>query len=570
MSVRNALVLLLALSTLSLLVACGNSNNGTGTPPPTGAFSNSNLTGTYVFSVSGTDPNGLPYAMLGAFTANGSGGNGRGGITGGTIDINDVSFAEQTTPIPPVIDATINNNSYYSVGPDGRGQATLGTTTAFENITLDFVLTDSFHGLVTEFDANGTGSGTIDLQTAGLTQASLNGPYALSLSGADGNGTGALATVGAFSLNSSGVISAGGLEDFNDNGLDYLPAQPSGVVTLGPTSTASTSISTSSFALTFDVYAIDATHLKFIEMDPTPILSGDAFSQTNAAFPTGSLAFTMAGVTTGDSAVTIGGFMVTDGAGDIVTGSNEDVNADVNEVGSPTSASIPFTASYTSSGSGRFVVNGFTSGVWGGSEPQFAAYPSSGGVLMMEIDNEGILTGAAYPPQTPGATFAASQGYGLNLSGLFLSEEGTAEVDDIAEFSTSASGSTCASNSATLCGLIDENYTGAGSQQYYGQILDGTYGSVDTSGRYAISAVTGTTNNAGTLNGELGLTLYTVDGTTFPFIESDTTQISTGVMVLQNAAATSDSQAHHLFVPRPLIKPRGAKQLKQVKQLKQK
>jgi hypothetical protein len=567
MSVRKALVLLLALSTLSLLVACGNSSTPPAQPPPSGAFSNTNLSGTYVFSVSGTDANGAQYAMLGAFTANGSGGNGRGGITGGTIDLNDVAFASNSPVILPVIDASINSNSFYTVGPDGRGQATLGTTTPFGNIILDFVLIDSFHGLVTEFDANATGSGTLDLQTASLTQASLAGPYALSLSGVDGNGTGTLATVGAFSLNSSGAILTGGLEDFNDNGLDYPPAQPSGVVTLGPTSAVSTSISTSSFALNFDVYAIDSTHLKFIEMDSTPILSGDAFSQPSATIPSGSLAFTMAGVTTGDSALTIGGFMVSDGVSQIGTGSNEDVNADVDGVGDPSSASVPFTASFSSAGSGRFVVSNFTSGIWGGTEPQFAAYPSSGGVLMMEIDNQGILTGAAYPPQTSGATFAAAQGYGLNLSGLFLSEEGSAEIDDIAEFSTSASGSTCGSNSATLCGLIDENYTGAGSQQYFGQALDGTYGAIDTSGRYGISAATGNSSTGGTLNGGFGLTLYTVDGTTFPFIESDTTQLSTGVMVLQNAAATSDPEARsHMFVPRPFVKPHGAKQLKQRKQ----
>jgi hypothetical protein len=559
MSVRNALVLLLALSTLSLLVGCGSS---TSSPPPqappSGAFSNSNLTGTYVFSASGSDANGLPYAILGAFAADGAGGNGKGGITGGTIDINDTSFAETTpTPIAPVIDAQINGNSFYTVGPDGRGQATLGTNTPFGNITLDFVLTNSFHGLVTEFDSSGTGSGTLDLQATGLTQASIAGPYAFSFIGVDGSATAILATVGAFTLGGTGAIQAGGVADFNDGSLDYPPAQPSGVVTLGPTSTPSTSFSTSSFAgLTFDVYAIDSTHLKFIEMDSTPILSGDAFSQTSATFPQGTLAFTMAG-----SDAAIGGFMVTDGAGDIVTGSNEDVN-DGGTASSPGSP-IPFTASYTSTGSGRFTLNGFSAGFWGGTEPAFAAYPSSGGVLMLEIDNAGILTGAAYPPQASGATFAAAQGYGLNLSGANLTDE--VEVDDIAEFSTATSASTCGPNSSTLCGLIDENYTGANTAQFFGQALDGTYGGPDASGRYALSATTGSDNTGGTLNGGVDLTFYTVDGTTFPFMESDSGQISTGVIVLQNAAATSADAAvrSHLFVPRPLVKPHVAKRLKQ-------
>ncbi len=559
MSVRNAIVLLLALSTLSLLVGCGSS---TSSPPPqappSGAFSNSNLNGTYVFSVAGSDQAGLPYAILGAFTANGSGGNGKGGIVGGTIDINDATFPGTSPVTAPVIDASINGNSFYTVGPDGRGQATLGTSTPFGNIILDFVLTNSFHGLVTEFDSNGTGSGTLDLQTANLTQASLAGPYAFSFSGIDPSGGAILATVGAFTLSGTGTIQAGGIEDFNDAGnLVYPPAEPSGIVTLGPTSTPSTSISTSSFeGLTFDVYAIDSTHLKFIEMDSTPILSGDAFSQPSATIPQGTMAFTMAG-----SEVAIGGFMVTDGAGGITTGSNEDVN-DAGEVSSPSSP-IPFTATYTSTGSGRFTLNNFSAGLWGGAAPAFAAYPSSGGVLMLEIDSAGLLTGAAYPPQTPGATFAASQGYGLNLSGVNIADG--VEVDDIAEFSIASGTSTCGPNSSTLCGLIDENYTGAIKAQFSGQALDGTYSGPDASGRYALGATSGSDNTAGTLNGGFGLTYYTVDGTTFPFIENDSGQVATGVIVLQNAAATSPEAVagSHMFVVRPLVKPHATKQLKQ-------
>ena len=59
---------------LAVLAGCGGSS-GTANPvaPPSGGFSNSNLNGTYVFSISGTDVNGTPYAMVGTFTANGSG-----------------------------------------------------------------------------------------------------------------------------------------------------------------------------------------------------------------------------------------------------------------------------------------------------------------------------------------------------------------------------------------------------------------------------------------------------------------------------------------------------------------
>jgi len=118
----------------------------------------------------------MPYAMVGTLTANGS-----GGITGGTVDINDVAFAVVYSPAITAADLPIGNAS-YGVSVDGRGKITFTTSNAvFPTVTLDFVLSSSSHGLVTEFDANGTGSGTIDLQSAGTTPA---GAYAFSVSGA--------------------------------------------------------------------------------------------------------------------------------------------------------------------------------------------------------------------------------------------------------------------------------------------------------------------------------------------------------------------------------------------------
>ncbi|MGA7320993.1 MAG: hypothetical protein WBW98_10805, partial [Candidatus Sulfotelmatobacter sp.] len=99
MSVRNGIALLIALSTLLFLAGCGSSSSSPApAPPPSGNFSNANLNGTYVFSVSGTDEiNSTPYAIVGTLTANGS-----GGITGGALDINDAAFATSSPVIPPV------------------------------------------------------------------------------------------------------------------------------------------------------------------------------------------------------------------------------------------------------------------------------------------------------------------------------------------------------------------------------------------------------------------------------------------------------------------------------------
>ncbi len=541
MSVRNGIVLLVALSTLLFLAACGGNGASIATPvaPPSGAFSNSNLNGTYVFSISGTDANGAPYAMVGTLTANGSGGNGKGGITAGTLDINDSAVFSS-----PAAGVSINSNSTYSVTSDGRGQAVIGTNITsvnpgqtFPNLTFDFVLQDSSHGLITEFDSFGSGSGTLDLQASGVTPT---GSYAFSLSGASSSSGSPWATVGDFTLAGAAMS---GEDDFNESGLAFPASTLTGSLALGPSSTPATTLSVSAssgsvFSGTFDTFAIDATHLKFIEMDSTATLSGDAYSQTTPTISAGTLAFTLAG-----NEFAAGGLMVTNGAGGI-TGT-EDYNVQGTNVSSQSSP-VPFTAAYAvdSTNAGRYTLSSFATFEGGTS---YAAYPSSGGVLLLEIDNSGISVGAAYP-QTAGAALAASQGYGMNLSGVNLASTGGAvEVDDIAEF-------TAASGGVLSNGIIDENFDPGGSPTLGVALSSGTYGTIGSGGRYGISA-TAANNNSGTLLGGFTLTFYAVDGTTFPFIEVDPGQVSTGVIVLQSPSASSSAIAHpSMFVVHPLIR----------------
>jgi len=538
MSLRNRLVVPIIFASLAVLAGCGsNGSFTTPVPPPGGSFSNSNLNGTYVFSVSGTDTTGAPYAIVGSFTANGSGGNGQGGITGGTLDLNDPG-------VPTLVsNASINSGSNYKVNVDGRGQASLVTSTAFGTITLDFVLQDSSHGLVTEFDGNGTGSGTLDVQTAGTSPV---GSYAFIFFGTDVSSGVAdpFATVGNFAVGAGGTIS--GLEDFNDNSFAYTSQGLSGQVIPGPATTPLTTLTTTQFGTqTYDVYAIDASHLKFIEMDASATLSGDAYSQTSTTVPTGALAFTVAGAfpsTTAPSAV--GGFMVTDGGGNITAASTEDANIG----GTVSQSPVSFTAEYTAAGTGRFTLGNFA-GFTAGS--LYAAYPSSGGLLLLEIDNGGVMSGAAYPPQTS-TSFNGSAGYGLNFSGVNLLA--SVEVDDIAEFASSSSGT-------TVTGIVDENSAPSGFPNY-NLPLSGTYTAPDSNGRGQIAANAGNSSNS-TINGGFGITFYTVDGITFPFVETDPNgQVATGVFFMQDASASASSAAKarsHMFVVRPSVRPSTAR-----------
>jgi hypothetical protein len=544
MSVRNGFVLLLALSALTFLVACGGNSSGVSnpTPPPSGGFTNANLNGTYVFSVSGVDGSDGPYAIAGTLTADGSGGNGKGNISAGTIDINDPSGLTA-----PAAGVSINSGGFYSISVDGRGQITIGLSSnisGFPNLTFDFVLQDTNHGLVTEFDTFGTGSGTIDLQAAGVTPT---GSYAFSLSGA--SGTTAWATAGNFTLTGSALA---GLDDLNEGGVSILPSQAlSGSLVLASSSGPATTLTVPGFSGTFDAFAIDATHLKLIEMDTIATLSGDAFSQTSTDFPTGTLAFTLEGETL-SGFFAGGGIMTTTGTA--ISGSE-----DYNQNGSPSSASAPppFTATSTAGGTGRFTLGGFSSSFVGGTS--YAAYPSAGGLLLLEIDGTGITTGAAYS-QSASATLAASEGYGLNLAGLYLgaNTQGQAtEVDDIAEFTANSSGS-------TITGVIDENSFLEGAATFSAPFVNNSSTSstytTPTGGRGQIAASVGTSSNDTTLNGGFLLTYYTVDGTTFPFIESDSGQVSAGVFVQQDPSASASAARPAMFVVQPLFRPHARKQ----------
>ena len=153
--------------------------------------------------------------MAGSVAANGS-----GGITGGNIDVNGFSPGFFSTPI---------TSGSYSVGSDGRGQAVLSWSGG--SGTLDFVLTSPSHGLVIEFDGDGTGSGTLDLQTTGA----LTGSYSFGLSGASGSNEVPLAMVGTFDTTAPRPqgISFNGLADINGNGVATPDLHLAATVTAG-------------------------------------------------------------------------------------------------------------------------------------------------------------------------------------------------------------------------------------------------------------------------------------------------------------------------------------------------
>jgi len=533
MSLGNRLFLPVILLALAVLAGCGSSNsNPVVTPPPTGGFDNSHLNGTYVFSVVGTDVNYNWVAVAGTFTADGN-----GNITQGVLDQNS------TAPGNPIIALNVNSGT-YTVGPDGRPDSLSGILTLQTDIGpfgFDFVLSSSQHGLITEFDSVASASGTFDLQS-NVSPGIGGQSYAFNFAGTSGVGTVVcninfgsalvvpLATVGAFTLDGSGNITAG-LQDFNDNcfsdGLTNLP------ITAGSVSLATVPgtavINTDQSSLNFDVFPVDATHMKFIEVDAEvnfagPILVGDAFTQTNS-IPTGNNVFTLSGFDSSLQAPFVtAGILSTDGSGNVTSSSAQDLN-DSGNIDQVTSG---ITGNYTSVTGGRAVLtltSGFINGNAGAacSFCQFAAYPSIGGLQLLEIDDGGLTGGVAYPQSN--TTLASGEGYGANFTGFNFNVG--LEEDDIAEFTNN--------NGVFGPGIIDVNQQGL-SVNFKNTFSSTFVADTTVPGRGVVSPGA----NA------YPLVTYTVDGSTAVAVSTDFNYIALGSFSKQNASAKSNIATAHL------------------------
>jgi hypothetical protein len=516
MSLCNRLVLPVILSALAISAGCGNSTNNP-VPPPTGGFSNTNFNGTYTFSVFGTD--GTTYAAAGTLVAC--------GCAGGTISSGSIDLTDATAGAPLLAtNSTIGSGSTYAITQDGRGKAKLMVTNSAlslnATIEVDFVLTSSSHGLIIQFDGNATGSGALDLQPTAVTQSSIaSTPFAFSVSGTDtSTNLFPLASVGAFTLGSSGTISAG-VQDVNYNFNPGVQLPLSGSFTVGSGTAPGTATLTSSFgSLNFDVYAISSSHLKLIENDGNAILVGDVFSQPNPAIPSGTLVFSMAGIDTNASQTFVaGGLLASDGT--TISSGSEDVNEGGQvDGGSNPTVPLSFGGSFASTGGGRSTAT--LSGFGGGT--LFAAYPSSGGIFLLEIDpslslTPGITDGVA---MAQSATSIGTQGYGLNLTGQDLNNN--IEVDEIGEFTTT---------STALTGLTDINDGGTTNTKN----LVGTY----TNGSSGAGSITFTSG------GLAGMFFYVADNTNVLYISTDPAQVALGSFQTQSTPSSLSNMAQQHF-----------------------
>jgi hypothetical protein len=242
---------------------CSNSGN------------NSVLAGQYAFSLRGFNGTGF-LTVVGSFNADGN-----GDITAGEADTNGV--------LGPATGNLITGASYYSVGPDNRGCATIATP--FGTFFTRFAVGDLSNGAATqgriiEFDNPGpnayVASGEILQQNSDAFVTTLTGSFSLKTAGWDFSTSGRVACVGIvtgaklrFSFleqdcNDDGTVSNTtntGLTttyvSVNTYGAADANGRATGILAVGQTTT------------TFSFYWVSLAQLLVVNSDPTLAYSGD-------------------------------------------------------------------------------------------------------------------------------------------------------------------------------------------------------------------------------------------------------------------------------------------------------
>jgi hypothetical protein len=510
--------------------------SSSGTASATIVFSNASLCGAYSFAYSGDDSSGY-LGVVGQFTADPASGS-----ISGSEDVLSAAIA-------PATGVAINGT--YSVGPDGRGSASISSTSE----TWEFALASGQstpasgcsqppvgHAVLINFGQIGTtgtatGSGTVDEQnTTGSPLAA--GRYVFQLSGLDG-GMISLGIAGAFqSMGSGALATTGNTVDINDGGT-VLNADTSltgsftgSTLTLTATDfgTASPGIAATNNTLTFDYYVVGANHLRLIETDGFALMTGDVFAgptpggggYTAELLQKGNYAFTLGGGTTfGPDAA--GGVFTSDG-GTSSTATSGSITGGVFDDNAPgyrsqTDASMSSATYSVDQNTGRLSGSMTTSAGtfnWVGyvTSPVDPANPNSVQVLLLETDVNVTASGTAYL-QT--ATAQPTGSYALNFTGVG-NKSGT-EQDVVAQANISAT---------TISGTMDINNFEVNGQQLGLNIVTSksTVASTDSNGR-------GTATFTVADGASFAHAFYVVDASTVLSIEIDSQRVMTALWLKQ-------------------------------------
>ena len=189
------------------------------------------ISGPYVFDVSGLDPNGLSESVIGQFSGNGS-----GGISSGVVDINDGATASGPQAITAgsfVKDAT-NGPTF------GRGTATFTANQSVFNFAFYIVGANRIKMLRTDFPAVSLGDAVAQTGTIPTSASAFSGSFAFILAGASKSGS---------DVRAGRLTLSGGTIGVNTLAMDDDDSSNSGSGNSNPTAIPKGSISAATYAI---------------------------------------------------------------------------------------------------------------------------------------------------------------------------------------------------------------------------------------------------------------------------------------------------------------------------------
>lgn len=527
---RKSILLLLTLSAMAALVACGGSSNSSPTPYAL-------PDGNYVFSLAGSGTAAAAganiahplYFVAGVFTVSG------GVITAGEQDITDY-----VTNDPDQINPT---GSTISKTSDGNLQIVLTTcqkaacASADQHVgvngveTLDgaFLPLNSNKAFITEFDDSFSGSGTLELQSADSTTPS--GGYAFGLYGLDKSGN-PVTIGGVLDIASSpvGVIQGlGSIFDLND-------IAASSPATLQSFSSGSVSAPDSFGRLTFTLnpapstglspiilvgYNVDADHIRLVETDDgyQGSLGGTALYQgANTAL------FSLASISGDSYVVGLNGFEKANNgvplqvAGVFTFNSDGSVTGFLNhndDTVSGVQAPLAVSGTYTVDGTGRVTVS------LPGPRTIQLYLDGNGHALAATMDSTDTLGGLGF--QQSGSSFSTTSFNGasvVNATGWDINKTG--EIDAVGPVTTSGS-------AGTFSGTVDLNWLNSTGPTYPDLSVSGTLSTANGAAANGVFTGTITGLDVTTKSNSDAFSFYLIDSTgDFIAIETDANQLTLG------------------------------------------
>jgi hypothetical protein len=214
--------------------------------------------GNQVFNISGFDSNGFPIIETGRFTLDGA-----GNVTNGIEDFNDAANFFSAVPF----------NGNYTVAPNGRWQ----TNFTFTSSTLGFIgwQVSPQQSTVLTNSPNVLETGTMRAQTIGLTNASITGNYAESLSGFNNAGFGNAELTGNLLANGAGSLS-GTFDSQTDGGGVTTDAFQTGTYTVDPLLGRGSAFID---GLPVQIYTVDPNTVYMISTDANSLYQGMLLGQ---------------------------------------------------------------------------------------------------------------------------------------------------------------------------------------------------------------------------------------------------------------------------------------------------